>query len=75
MCMNKPKVPDMPKPTPPPPVPVIAAPIEADTSVQSAGDDERRRRAAATGKDKTILTSGQGATGQAQTGNKTKLGE
>ena len=74
MCMGG-KTPSIPKPTPPPPVPVIAAPIEADTSVRSAGDDERRRRAAATGQGKTVLTSGQGATGEAVTGNKTRLGE
>ena len=74
MCMSS-KPPEMPKPAPPAPVPVIAAPIEADTTVQSAGDDERRRRAAATGQGKTVLTSGHGVTGPAATGGKTRLGE
>ena len=65
--------PQPPAPTPLPPA--IVAPIEADTSAKNAGDEERRRRQAASGRSDTVLTSGLGAEGQAKTGGKKLLGE
>lgn len=58
-----------------PTAPSIVAPIEADSSSQSASDAERKRRQAATGRSDTILTRGLGDTSQAQTGGKKLLGE
>ncbi len=64
-----------PKVKPAPVAPAVVAPIEADTSAKSAGDEERRRRLAASGRGDTVLTGGLGVTGQARTGGKRLLGE
>lgn len=64
-----------PKVTPAPVAPAIVAPIEADTSAATAGDLERRRRKAASGRNDTILTGGMGDTSAAATGGKKLLGE
>lgn len=45
-------------------------PIEADASSKTAGDQEKKRRRAATGRSDTILTSGLGVTGTANVGKK-----
>lgn len=58
-----------------PVAPAIVAPIEADSSSQSASDAERKRRQAASGRSDTILTRGMGDTSQIQTGGKKLLGE
>lgn len=58
-----------------PMAPPIVAPIEADTSAAAAGDLERKRRQAASGRSDTILTGAMGDTSQAQTGGKKLLGE
>lgn len=65
MCFAKPK---MPKAPPPPP-----APETTDADVVAAGDKERKRLAARAGRESTILTGPQGATG-ATTMTKTLLG-
>ena len=58
-----------------PVAPAIVAPIEADTSAAAAGDLERKRRKAATGRSDTILTGSAGDASQAQVGGKKLLGE
>ena len=58
-----------------PVAPAIVAPIEADNSSAQAGDQERKRRQAASGRSDTILTGGMGDTSQAQVGGKKLLGE
>ena len=60
----------------PPPLPPEAAPAptQADPSVQRARDDERRR-AGATGRQSTILTSPGGLLTPATTTRKTLLGQ
>lgn len=50
------------------------APVEADKSVKQAGDEERRRRASAIGHSQTVLTSGSGLAGAANSQKKTLLG-
>lgn len=64
-----------PKVTKAPTAPAVVAPIEADSSAASAGDLERKRRQAATGRSDTILTGGLGDTSRASTGSKKLLGE
>ena len=72
MCGGSPKTPKItPAPTPPP----VVAPIDADQDAKRAGDDERRRRQAATGRSDTILTGALGDTGQNDTGKKKLLGQ
>ena len=76
MCgFSKPKVPAAPEVAPIPLAPPVVAPIEADTASKTAGDEERRRRKAASGRSDTILTSGLGAAGQAMVGGNKLLGE
>ena len=58
-----------------PVAPAIVMPIEADTSATAAGDLERKRRQAASGRSDTILTGSMGDTSQAVTGGKKLLGE
>ncbi|CAK7067632.1 MAG: hypothetical protein DELT_01719 [Desulfovibrio sp.] len=58
-----------------PVAPAIAAPIEADTSASSAGENERKRRQAASGRSDTILTGGSGDTSTPNVGTKKLLGE
>lgn len=72
MCSKTPSAPTV-KPAPVAPAPV--APIEADASAKSAGNEERRRRQAASGRSDTVLTGGQGLTDNAKTGGKKLLGE
>ena len=55
--------------------PAIVAPMEAESSTQTAADQERKRRQAATGRSDTILTRGLGVEGEARTGGKKLLGE
>ena len=74
MCMSKPKPPPTPQVQPTPVPPVIVAPMEADTATKSAGDEARRQARAASGRSDTVLTSGLGATGQAEIGGKKLLG-
>ena len=73
MCgSNKPKSPTVkPAPTAPP----IVAPIDADADAKAAGDEERRKRQAASGRSSTILTGGLGDTSAPSTGKKRLLGE
>ena len=71
MCSGgKPKT-----PKPAPAAPPIVAPIEADETAKAAGEDERRRRIAASGRSDTILTSGTGDMSAADVGKKRLLGE
>ncbi len=62
-------------PAPPPPAPIPEPPARSDKDIQSAALEARRRRAAATGRSDTILTSGQGVTEDASTATTTLLGE
>ncbi len=61
-------------PKPAPVAPAVVAPIEADSAAKAAGDDERRRARAASGRSDTNLTGGLGLSDKAQTGGKTLLG-
>lgn len=74
MCMggSKPKTPTV---TAAPMAPPVVTPIEADGDAKKAGDEERRKRMAASGRSDTILTSGLGATGAPETGKKKLLGQ
>ena len=56
-----------------PVAPPIVAPMDADQEVKKAGDEERRRRMAATGRSDTILTGGLGDTGYTTSGGRKKL--
>lgn len=47
---------------------------EQDNAVQAAWERERRRQAAASGRNSTLLTSGSGVAGSANSGAKTLLG-
>ena len=58
-----------------PVAPPIVAPMDADQEVKKAGDEERRRRMAATGRSDTILTSSLGSSGYTASGGKTLLGQ
>lgn len=61
---------------PAPVAPAIVAPMDAETSSQSAADQERKRRQAASGRSDTILTRGlMGARDEARTGGKKLSGE
>lgn len=55
--------------------PAISAALEADSSVAAAGDLERKRRKAASGRSDTILTGGLGDQSQAASGGKQLLGQ
>ena len=70
MCMGKTS---SPKVTEIPVAPPIVAPIDADQEAKKAGEDERRRRMAATGRSDTILTGGLGDTGYTASGGRKKL--
>ena len=59
---------------PAPLAPAVVAPMDAEPSSQSAADQERKRRQAASGRSDTILTRGLGIQGEAQTGGKKLLG-
>jgi len=63
------------KPSVPKAAEVQAAPQEQDAAVVGARDDETRRRRAAAGRESTLLTGSQGVTSQANTSNKTLLGQ
>ena len=58
-----------------PVAPAIVAPIEANADSKRAGDLERKRRQAASGRSDTILTGSMGDSSQAQTGGKQLLGQ
>ena len=58
-----------------PMAPSIVAPIEANADSKRAGDLERKRRQAASGRSDTILTGSGGDERHAQTGGKKLLGE
>ena len=58
-----------------PVAPPIVAPMDADQEVKKAGDEERRRRMAATGRSDTILTGALGSSGYSNVGGKTLLGQ
>lgn len=62
-------------PTPTAPVPLPPPPTQSDAEVQDAALAERRRRAAALGRESTINTSGQGVTDEAGTAATKLLGE
>ncbi|MDR1242314.1 MAG: hypothetical protein LBM00_05995 [Deltaproteobacteria bacterium] len=68
MCGGSPKTPAV---KPAPVAPAIVAPIEADASSAEAGNQERKRRLAASGRSDTILTSGLGVAEEARVGRKT----
>lgn len=72
MCL-----PSAPKSAEPPPLPPPAPPppTAADPAVARARSDNRQRAALALGRDKTILTSGQGLSDGAGSGKKTLLGQ
>ena len=72
MCTGGGKAPKVEKA---PVAPSIVTPIEADTTAATAGDLERRRALAASGRSDTILTSGLGDTSRARVGGKKLLGE
>ena len=72
MCMGGVKTPKIEKT---PVAPPIVAPMDADQEVKKAGDEERRRRMAATGRSDTILTSSLGSSGYSSAGGKTLLGQ
>ena len=74
MCFKSQSMPAAPIPAPVPAIPQMVAPIEANTEARAAGEDERRRRAAASGRSDTILTGGSGLAESAQTGGKKLLG-
>ena len=57
-------------PTPPP----VVTPIDADADAKKAGNEERKKRMAASGRSDTILTGGLGSADQATTGGKKLLG-
>lgn len=67
--------PKAPKVTAAPIAPPIVAPMDAEPSSQTAADQERKRRQAASGRSDTILTRGMGLSGEARTGGKRLLGE
>ena len=73
MCTGN--TPSAPTPKKAPVMPSVVAPMEADSSAAAAGELERKRRQAASGRSDTILTGGAGDTSQAQVGNKKFLGE
>ena len=66
--------PSTPTYTPPPPAPAIIAPMEADAATRSAGDLERKKRLAASGRSDTLYTAGLDL-GTASAGRKTLGGE
>lgn len=66
MCSKSVKTPE--------PAPYIPAVQETDAGVTASRDNERRRRAGATGRKSTMLTGGQGASGASRVG-KTLLGQ
>lgn len=74
MCMggSKPKAATI---KPAPIAPPVITPIDADVDAKRAGDEERRKRIAASGRSDTILTGGLGDLSQAFTGKKTLLGQ
>ncbi len=67
MCFSKPKVQEVETPY----VPVVE---ETDSGVTAARDNEKRRRASASGRKSTMLTGGTGSAG-ASSGGKTLLGQ
>ena len=72
MCIgSSPKVPEIPPLPPPAPPP----PTALDPAVARARESNRQRAALAQGRDKTILTSGQGLTDLVSPAKKTLLGE
>ena len=74
MCMGGSK-PKTPKVTAAPIAPPVITPIDADADAKRAGDDERRKRMAASGRSDTILTGGLGDISEAATGKKKLLGQ
>jgi len=64
-----------PQAKPAPIAPAVVAPMDAEPSSQSAADQERKRRQAASGRSDTILTRGLGIGNTAITGGKKLLGE
>ena len=58
----------------PAPVPAPLPPSRSDADVQTAALEARQRRASATGRSETILTSGQGVTDETSTATKKLLG-
>ena len=62
-------------PKPAPLAPAVVAPMDAEPSSQSAADQERKRRQAASGRSDTILTRGLGIRNTATVGGKKLLGE
>ena len=69
----EPKKPKAPPAPPPPPEPVIT-PTKVDPEVTEAGEREKKRGRLARGRKSTILTGGQGVTGEAPVEKKTLLG-
>ena len=58
----------------PAPLPPPEPPSRSDADIQTAALEARQRRAAATGRSETILTSGQGVTDETNTPTKKLLG-
>ena len=58
-----------------PVAPGVIAPLMADSVSGGAGEDERRRRQAASGRSDTVLTGGMGLAQAARTGGKQLLGQ
>ena len=75
MCSSSPKAPKTPAVLPVPLAPAIVSPMDAEPSSQSAADQERKRRLAASGRSDNILTRGLGIQSEATTGRKRLLGE
>lgn len=76
MCVSvsTPKTPYVPEPAPT--QPPLQAPVESPTaaSVEAVANDEKKRRAAAFGRSKTILTSSEGDLSSYITDKKSLLG-
>jgi len=58
----------------PAPVPAPLPPSRSDADVQTAAFEARQRRASATGRSETILTSGQGVTDETDNPSKKLMG-
>ena len=62
-------------PAPAPPAPPPPPPARSDADIQAAATEARLRRASATGRAETILTSGQGVTDETDTAATALLGD
>jgi hypothetical protein len=73
MCLGS--TPSTPEVKPAAVAPSIVSPIEADSSAASAGEQERKRARAASGRSDTVLTGAMGDTSEVKTCSKQLLGQ